>query len=493
MWLERSRTVPLSYTLSLPADLDDESHITMFRPFIRLLLLHAHHWSDVLIQSSNWDRMKRLPVPKDTAFPHLKRISLWGIDPRSLRFSLTSEQAPSLEAVVLSSPILHAWSLPWAQLQSLYVLDHEVNPDYYPNVMDVLSQCSHLRELRVQNRCTDDDDLNDCHFEPLPTGRIKLPCLQYLSVSTNNITILRTVLTSLSTPILAEFFVDQWEDYAALDIVIPFLSRHSATVKTLALGGATSWPFAAKIPDSLSRLWAHLPNMECLRIHHERGLDIIHSLLEHYATRKTDPSAASVAFIQELWLDVQGERFSGKLPAIVEIVAGLMAHGSDTQSSTDSHIQPQEGPDALSSSKSLVGPTREPPVPPKSPSLKKMHLRMGQYEPYPMIKKHYISEQAELRDAFQAAFGPFIQEGLVFSCEFVDIGKIMKECIREGDLWTRYEADFGYTLEWADDCSMGLEVGGCIRSFVQSACYMVADLAVSATRSPQWKWELSRR
>lgn len=121
MWLERSRTVPLSYTLSLPADLEDESHITMFRPFIRRLLLHVHHWSDVLIQSSNWDRMKRLSVPKDTAFPHLKRISLWGIDPRSLRFSLTSEQAPSLEAVVLSSPILHAWSLPWAQLQSLRI------------------------------------------------------------------------------------------------------------------------------------------------------------------------------------------------------------------------------------------------------------------------------------------------------------------------------------------------------------------------------------
>ncbi|EIM87142.1 uncharacterized protein STEHIDRAFT_110432 [Stereum hirsutum FP-91666 SS1] len=338
---------------------------------------------------------------------------------------------------------------------SLYVLDYEVNPDYYPNVMDVLSQCSHLRELRVQNRCTDDDDLNDCHFEPLPTGRIKLPCLQYLSVSTNNITILRTVLTSLSTPILAEFFVDQWEENAALDIVIPFLSRHSATVKTLALGGTISWPFPP-ILHSLPRLWGHLPNMECLRIHHERGLDIIDSLLEHYTNRKADPSTASVAFIQELWLDVQGERFSEIFPAIVDVVAELMAHGSDTQSSTDSHIQPSEGPDVLSSARSSVGPAREPPVTPKLPSLQKMHLRMGQYEPYFMSKTHDISHQAQLRDAFQAAFGPFVEEGLAFSCEFVDTGKIMKECIREGGLWTRYEADIGHTLEWADDCSAGL-------------------------------------
>lgn len=85
-------------------------------------------------------------------------------------------------------------------------------------------------------------------------------------------------------------------------------------------------------------------------------------------------------------------------------------------------------------------------------SLRKMHLRVGQYESYSMIRTGNVTEQAQLRYTFQAAFGPLMKQGLAFSYEFVDFARIMKESSREGDVLTRYAADFGHTLKWADDC-----------------------------------------
>lgn len=235
-----------------------------------ILLQYAHHWSDVLIQSSNWEPMQAFRQPRTIAFPLLERIALWGIDPSRLKLSLTREQVPALKALVISSFTLHTWSLPWSQLHSLYVLDYEANPEYFLHVMKVLPQCTQLRELRFQTSWSDDDDLSDFLSEYLPAARVvELPNLIYLSISTYNETILDTLLTSLSAPILAEFFVDHWENDDAFASVISFLVRHAGTIKTLALGtNAELFYDIGTIPNSFPRLWGLLPNLQRLRLHH---------------------------------------------------------------------------------------------------------------------------------------------------------------------------------------------------------------------------------
>lgn len=107
LYLQRSQEAPLTYTLELilsPSSINQD--VDLFRPFIELLLQHAHHWSDVIIQNCSLETMEPFSVPTTQSFPLLRRLSLLGFNPRSFALPLSAVQAPLLDSVVLPS-----WSL----------------------------------------------------------------------------------------------------------------------------------------------------------------------------------------------------------------------------------------------------------------------------------------------------------------------------------------------------------------------------------------------
>lgn len=134
--LRRSIATPLTCSLRFLDDLsrsDEEvdEGSTFCRPIIELLLQHAYRWSDIVIQRPDYVASFTLPLTIEaTSFPNLRRLSLWGIEMDDFTLSLTPEQAPMLEALVVPSLALQTWLVDWSCLRSLHILDHQDDPDY---------------------------------------------------------------------------------------------------------------------------------------------------------------------------------------------------------------------------------------------------------------------------------------------------------------------------------------------------------------------------
>lgn len=408
--LERSMAMPLTCSLRFfddcsRSDEEVDRESALCRPIIELLLQHAHRWSDVVIQSPDYVESLTSPLTVEAIpFPNLRRLSLWGIDTEQLTLSLTPEQTPLLEALVVPSSALRTWSLNWSQLLSLHILDHEDNPEYLSVVFAILPCCSQLRELRVQCHCFETGEV----IIPLQnTGRtVVLPHLTYLSLATNRDDLICAFTDKISAPALITLFLEGFDARHAPRSVISFLEHHSKTIETFDLG-----PRCKAGQTGLASLWKRLPNMKHLRLHHDASTgDILRSLIRHYR----DKDVFEYQFLEELSMDVT--------PDILE---------PDVFRAITKHLQAfvyLEQYDTL--------------------GLKSVHFRIACDAPG--SGKHdeqdpHVQVASKLTEALERV--RYIGLLMDLDIEFVDKRMCMKEQPRDGTVWTLDDPDAGYYLE----------------------------------------------
>lgn len=408
--LARSMATPLTWSLRFLDDLsrsdeevDEES--AFCRPIIELLLQHSQRWSDIVIQSPGYIESLTSPFTIEAmSFPNLKRLSLWGIETDHLTFSLTSEQAPLLEALVIPSSALQTWSLTWSELRSLHILDHENDPEYLNIVFATLSRCSRLRDLHIQCHCfTDDDAL----IIPQNTGQtIILPHLTYLSLATNRDDIISAFTDKITAPALTTLFLEGFDARHAPLSVLSFLERHSKTIETFDLG-----PRCRAGQTGLASPWKRLLNRKHLRLHHDAFTDdILRSLVRHYR----DKDVFGYQFLEELSMDVTPDVLSpDALRPIAQFLESLV------------YLEQYD----------VLG-------------LKTVHFRIACDNPG--SRKH-DEEDPHVQVALKLTenLEHLVHIGLVqdLDIEFVDERMCMKEQPREGAVWTVDDPNVGYFLE----------------------------------------------
>lgn len=348
-----------------------------------------------MIQTDLWmSAFNLLHVPEGTIFPMLEQISLWGFEADTIKLSLASEQAPQIKSVVLPSATLNAWSLPWSQLGYLHILDRRENPDYFVHIMDVLSQCSQLRELRIHIPYTLDGYAGT--LTPLPPGyHLTLHSLVSLSIATSVDVIYNVFTAAIYAPALEDLYVEGFTSNLTFESIFTFLGRHSLTIKEFDLG--TRWPF--RHGSRYVRLWTKLPKMSFLWLRQNmRTSEILHSL----SVPINGMHAGAHTSIEGLSMDITPDVLlrSGSFEDLVHSLSTLVT--KDIQSYTPS---------------------------PPCAQLKKIYFRIlwddrdaHRLRSYIGRERPHIELQLRLRDALQH----MVDNGIELHFDFIDRGGALR-------------------------------------------------------------------
>lgn len=287
LFLERSRAAPLTYTIDFgnpDVYYRPVRNVDSLRRILKLLIRHAGHWYDMILQDR--EDSHRYPdtmaVAGDISFPLLRQLSCWGLYEGIEQLTFTAERAPSLESVTLSIPRLRAWTIPFSELRSLFILDWDKTASIQ-DILDVLSQCSHLHDLRINSDTVEPVDL-------LSGRRVELRTLTYFSLNIGLASSKPTsvILGALSFPALTHLSISRWA--GSVDGLISFLSRHSATIQTLDLN---TWHGSA--PNAYPRMWTSLPNLKYLWLQSSVGKaeELLENLRSYYSGCLTYPPSSA--------------------------------------------------------------------------------------------------------------------------------------------------------------------------------------------------------
>ncbi|EIM79245.1 uncharacterized protein STEHIDRAFT_163902 [Stereum hirsutum FP-91666 SS1] len=284
MWLKRSQSAPLSFTLSfIPAEDDPERGIaTVFYPLIRTLQLHSKCWVDVELHTPDIDYV---PSPRiymiDTDHPLLERLTLSSCLANDVALSLSPGNAPRLSSTTLPTPALLSCLLPWAQITTLHIRDIDTSPDYVHDIVHVLSHFSCLRVLHIQA------DLEIVFLDDAVPTRITLPYLTHFRIAINVEMILDALLAALDTPALNTLSFYGCSHATWSPSIATFVERHSqsapSSIETVEVG------FEGPPYDMVQsiRFWGRFsrpgPGPKCVGLHLDEGNTVTIQALSEYS------------------------------------------------------------------------------------------------------------------------------------------------------------------------------------------------------------------
>lgn len=245
LWLDRSQSLPLSYTLQFKSsqnrsERDMWAIVKVFRPLIDALLLQSQRWKNVGIHTPNVDSHPSLYLDiKGLNLPHLEFLALSGTVADDVELSLTSETAPHLTSVALPALSLQNSSLPWSQLTTLYIKDDNPSPFHIYSIVDVLSRCFHLQKLHIQTHIDFGKTIGLSFTIPPP---LTLPYLSHLRLGVEMEMIMERLLPALDCPALTTLSFYGCPNATSSPSIATFVERHFPQYRSATLPLAPQRP-----------------------------------------------------------------------------------------------------------------------------------------------------------------------------------------------------------------------------------------------------------
>lgn len=275
-WLERSRSAPLTISLSSPSRLYNSREEDVSDAFCGLyfqaLLQHSARIRDLTIH------IRHTPSPFRHGSPlvssgvlrnlTIRTDSIWSSADILPFLSAASSQTIRSVALILPQflstqdgvTLLPSTTLPWSHLTDLTIDERVIHNGVHPTmdcgpVLDVLEQCRKLVNLSITLRQSRGDG-DDPRYRP----GVNMPHLRSFSISWLDSEwrgTLVTLLGNISCPVIETFSAlnDHPHDFHVNDaLFLDFLTRYSATLRSLTMPGTYDYRLIFRAVPNLKYL-----------------------------------------------------------------------------------------------------------------------------------------------------------------------------------------------------------------------------------------------
>lgn len=267
VWLSLSRALPLSFTLRMDDEDEDELH-----RYVSLLQTEIHRWKVARFEVSR-NSVHRFPVFEPGSTPLLEEFCLnyiadtEGEGVPTLMTALAS--APRLYEIELHHNETYHWALPWASLTTLDIFDYtsEFKTESLARFCEMLGTCTSLESLSF--------GISTSTSGPLlpPTSRVVLPRLDSFKVPNSHVRTIVSLMHTLVAPRLDTLSLERssfglkFSRAVVGESIRIFLAGSGAVLEDLQLSGVRI------LPSDLVRCLALLPALKHLNVWQEELLD----------------------------------------------------------------------------------------------------------------------------------------------------------------------------------------------------------------------------